>query len=174
MRTSLLDAVRMRFNYGCGYCGTHEEESGARLTIDHYRPRSRGGTDATENLVYCCHACNEFKGSYWTEDIENRILHPLRDDLTQYYVERLDHNLVPLNERGRLHIDLLRLNRAEQIATRRRRYRTSENEAAISGMQHQFEAMQTDINDIKALLTRFSDIVFTRLILLDSGEDAKD
>jgi len=42
----------------CQYCG-----SGARLTLDHVTPRSRGGTSAWENVVTACAPCNLRKGS---------------------------------------------------------------------------------------------------------------
>lgn len=41
----------------CVYCGSREH-----LTIDHYIPRSRGGTSDLENLVLACNDCNNAKG----------------------------------------------------------------------------------------------------------------
>ncbi|MBC7798099.1 MAG: HNH endonuclease, partial [Pyrinomonadaceae bacterium] len=49
------------------------------MTVDHFLPRSLGGDDSLDNLIYCCHACNEFKGDYWQPNSPRRILHPLRD-----------------------------------------------------------------------------------------------
>ncbi len=59
-----LQQVRERFGYRCGYCGVAEQEAGALLEIDHYRPLSAGGGEEIENLVYCCPACNRFKHDY--------------------------------------------------------------------------------------------------------------
>ena len=33
----------------------------AALTIDHVIPKSKGGTDAPDNLVVACHSCNLYK-----------------------------------------------------------------------------------------------------------------
>jgi 5-methylcytosine-specific restriction endonuclease McrA len=84
VRVSVRRLIRQRYAFRCGYCGTSENEVGAELTIDHFRPRSEGGTDSPENLVYCCHACNEFKGDYWQPDSVERLLHPEQDDLSQH------------------------------------------------------------------------------------------
>ena len=56
----------------CGYCGVSETLSGSELTYDHFRPQSQGGADNAANLVYACHACNEFKGDYWSGEEEDR------------------------------------------------------------------------------------------------------
>jgi 5-methylcytosine-specific restriction endonuclease McrA len=43
----------------CWYCGAKPEE----LTIDHAKPRSRGGKNTDENLVPACGYCNNLKAN---------------------------------------------------------------------------------------------------------------
>src|SRR5579864_4863489 len=49
--------VRRRANFACEYCGASEADTAGELTVDHYRPRTRGGTDDLGNLLYCCYRC---------------------------------------------------------------------------------------------------------------------
>lgn len=60
----------------CFYCG-HElvivkgpafERAKWRATIDHKKPRSRGGTNARDNLVLACTGCNGAKGDRTLEE----------------------------------------------------------------------------------------------------------
>ena len=53
--------ILMRDRYTCQYC--HRVMSSAELTLDHVVPRSRAGETTWENLVACCHPCNNRKGS---------------------------------------------------------------------------------------------------------------
>ena len=110
--------VRSRYVMRCGYCGITETQTGTVLTIDHFQPRDAGGTDDTGNLVYACHACNEYKGAYWAVDADNRLLHPLNDDLTLHLHEGTDGRLVGDTPLGILYIERLRLNRAPLVAHR--------------------------------------------------------
>lgn len=68
------------WNGKCAYCGTLAD------TLDHIKPRYKGGTTTVSNLVPACRLCNQRKGSdpwfiwfrsqlSWTEDRELRILH---------------------------------------------------------------------------------------------------
>lgn len=41
----------------CQYCGLHSSD----LTLDHVKPRSRGGATSWENVVACCRSCNARK-----------------------------------------------------------------------------------------------------------------
>jgi len=50
-------ALFARDGHRCQYCG-----SGARLTLDHVVPRSRGGASSWENVVTACAPCNLRKG----------------------------------------------------------------------------------------------------------------
>jgi hypothetical protein len=121
MRQDEREALRRRFQFRCGYCGVSERDAGAELTVDHYQPRSQGGLHEPENWVYCCHACNEFKGDFWQPDSPLRILHPLRDELAAHLAEQEDGTLQALSETGAFHIERLHLNRPPLIAYRRER-----------------------------------------------------
>ena len=44
----------------CYYCGKKLDPN--NWEIDHKIPKSRGGTDALDNLVPCCPECNDEKG----------------------------------------------------------------------------------------------------------------
>ena len=121
MRESIRNAVRLRYQYRCGYCGVEETDVGAELTVDHFQPRSHNGTDDADNLVYCCNACNQFKGDYWQPHKMERVLHPLLDALTEHLTERRNGRLQGLTETGRFHISRLHLNRPALVANRKRR-----------------------------------------------------
>src|ERR1041384_2126548 len=58
--------ILMRDRYTCQYC--HRVLPSAELTLDHVIPRSRSGESAWENLVACCHHCNNKKGSRTPEE----------------------------------------------------------------------------------------------------------
>lgn len=47
----------------CAYCG-----SDADITTDHVMPRSRGGSDAPDNIVWACRSCNSAKGNRTPEE----------------------------------------------------------------------------------------------------------
>ena len=50
--------IKARDNHTCVYCGSQSE-----LTIDHVRPRCRGGETSASNCVTACLSCNQAKGS---------------------------------------------------------------------------------------------------------------
>ncbi len=56
----------MRDRYTCQYC--HKSLPSGELTLDHVVPRSRAGETTWENLVACCHPCNNRKGSRTPEE----------------------------------------------------------------------------------------------------------
>lgn len=115
----LRQQVRERYDFRCGYCEVRETDSGSPLTLDHFHPRSKGGGDTLENLVYSCHACNTFKSDYWQPGSERRILHPLRDILTAHLVTVENGSIRSLTPTGEFHLRRLRLNREALVAHRR-------------------------------------------------------
>src|SRR5471032_3052029 len=58
--------IMMRDRYTCQYCA--KLMPAGELTLDHVIPRSRAGESAWENLVACCHPCNNKKGSRTPEE----------------------------------------------------------------------------------------------------------
>ena len=58
--------ILMRDRYTCKYC--HRTLVSGELTLDHVVPRSRAGESAWENLVACCHGCNNRKGNRTPEE----------------------------------------------------------------------------------------------------------
>jgi len=58
--------ILMRDRYTCQYC--LKVLPAAELTLDHVIPRSRAGESAWENLVACCHPCNNRKGNRTPEE----------------------------------------------------------------------------------------------------------
>lgn len=52
------DLIKLRDQNRCVYCGSDQD-----LTIDHVRPRSKGGETTASNCVTACRACNQAKGS---------------------------------------------------------------------------------------------------------------
>ena len=150
MRASDRQALRVRYNFRCGYCGIREIDAGAELTIDHFQPHSRGGNDEMDNLVYCCHACNEFKGDYWQPASAHRILHPLRDNQSEHFVLTGEDVLHPLMETGAFHMQRLDLNRNELILHRREQRVLDEDRATQQAtinrlliLEQRIETLQT-------------------------------
>ncbi|MBX9602282.1 MAG: HNH endonuclease [Bryobacteraceae bacterium] len=63
--------ILMRDRYTCQYC--HKPLASSELTLDHVVPRSRGGETTWENLVACCHPCNNRKGSRTPDEANMRL-----------------------------------------------------------------------------------------------------
>lgn len=123
MSHPLFETVRERYGRICGYCGVSEVAVGGELTIDHYQPRTAGGSDDLENLVYACARCNLYKGDFWPTDLDlaygRRVLHPRLDDVSLHLVEdRETGHLRGVTPSGVFHIALLRLNRPQLVAHR--------------------------------------------------------
>ncbi|MGW4364221.1 HNH endonuclease [Nocardia takedensis] len=63
-----LAGVLRRDKHRCGYC------AGWARTVDHIRPRSRGGPNTWGNLVACCASCNSAKADRTPEEAGMRLL----------------------------------------------------------------------------------------------------
>lgn len=63
-----LAGVLRRDKHRCGYCANWAR------TVDHIRPRSRGGPNTWGNLVACCAPCNTAKADRTPEEAGMRLL----------------------------------------------------------------------------------------------------
>lgn len=61
-RQQWRDSIKDAWNNRCAYCGTPPIDDKS-LTIDHVKPRCRGGEDRTSNVIPACESCNSHKGS---------------------------------------------------------------------------------------------------------------
>jgi 5-methylcytosine-specific restriction endonuclease McrA len=68
--------ILLRDRYTCQFCGRVLPAS--ELTLDHVVPRSRGGHTDWDNLVACCHSCNNLKGDRLPEEASLKLLRPPR------------------------------------------------------------------------------------------------
>ena len=64
--------ILMRDRYTCQYC--LKVLAAGELTLDHVIPRSRAGDSGWENLVACCHHCNNRKGCRTPEEAGMKLL----------------------------------------------------------------------------------------------------
>ncbi len=166
------ETLRRRYQFRCGYCDTSEVDVGAELEVDHYHPRSKGGSDNFSNLVYCCPACNRFKGNYWNPSSPRRVLHPHRDNHSEHFREGEDGLLIPLTETGRFHIDLffrmavlakkykierIQLNRPQLVGQRLRKTREAEAERMYAVLLKRFTELERELAEALAELEFLQD-----------------
>ena len=148
------ERIRQRYAHSCGYCGVHESDVGATLTVDHHHPTIHGGTNDDKNLVYCCHRCNEHKASYWHEiQIPHiRLLHPLEDNLTLHLHEQQNSHLTGKTPEGKFYIQRLRLNRPQLIEHRRRKHADQNRENEIKVLRQQIHDLQQELTQLNSSL----------------------
>lgn len=86
------DALRVRDQAICGYCGVFCRDNG---TMDHILPRSRGGRAEWLNAVWACQPCNCFKAARTPDEAEMPIIHA-----TVFVPTYLDIHDPPLSQAG--------------------------------------------------------------------------
>ena len=64
--------ILMRDRYTCQFCS--RVFPAGELTLDHVIPRSRGGHTDWDNLVACCHSCNNRKGDRLPEEAGLKLM----------------------------------------------------------------------------------------------------
>jgi hypothetical protein len=147
IRAAAKRLVRSIYVMRCGYCLLSEAEIGAELTFDHFQPQTEGGSDDAANLVYACHACNEFKGEYWGDTEDTRLLHPLRDELTLHIRENAEGTLLGISVAGERYINQLQLNRLPLVLHR-------QNKRSMSQFKDHYHSIDARLEQIIARIER--------------------
>lgn len=109
----------------CEYCRSRKDYSPDPFSVEHIRPRARGGTDAPENLALSCHGCNGHKHAK-TEALDPvsgervSLFHPRRQRWHEHFEWTADFTLVVgLTSIGRATIEALQTNRPGVVNLRR-------------------------------------------------------
>jgi HNH endonuclease len=146
LTTSIREQVRQRAYCACEFCGVTEIDTGGMLTIDHFQPSSKAGSDALENLIYACICCNQYKQDYWPlTEIAPTLWNPRQESASQHFVEQEDGQLTAITAIGAFTIKRLRLNRSQLIAARKRRQQQSQVERLLQRYQ-ELTTLQAQIN----------------------------
>ncbi len=82
------EAVHIRDNYICQYCGDRIAKT--KATIDHVFPVAKGGKNSWENTVCSCFACNNKKEDYLLEEVNMRLRRqPYRPTIMEFILKKL-------------------------------------------------------------------------------------
>lgn len=72
-----VNIIRQREQEHCWYCGKDlsDAQNGffTRITVDHVVPRSKGGSDAVNNLVLSCPRCNLLKNDLSLDEFRDHV-----------------------------------------------------------------------------------------------------
>ena len=149
---SIREQVRQRAQCTCEFCGGTEIDAGGMLTIDHFRPCSKEGSDELENLIYACITCNQYKQDYWPRtETAPTLWNPRQESASQHFVEQEDGQLTALTPIGIFTIKRLRLNRSQLIAARQIRQqqlqvkRLLERYQELTNLQAQINSQLTNL-----------------------------
>ena len=146
--------VRQRADFCCEFCGVSETSVGGELTVDHYRPKTKGGSDELDNLLYCCPRCNLYKLDYWPAEADDpHLWNPRQEPASTHFLELDGGWLHPLTSTGAFTLQRLRLNRRPLVEHRRQRREQAEQERLLSEYRN-LVSLIGQLSDQQALLMR--------------------
>ena len=145
--------VRHRAHFACEYCGIRENDVRGEFTIDHYQPKSKGGSDDSDNLVYCCIWCNQHKLAYWPEhDKDVPLWNPRQSPSTEHFLLLDNGELHPISAIGSFTIQRLGLNGSALIAYRIRHRYLNEYNNQLTHCQELLSLQEKFIAQLTALV----------------------
>jgi len=153
INANIREQVRQRAHFACEFCGITETDAGGYLTIDHFQPKSKGGLEDLDNLIYCCIHCNQYKYDYWPSNPDDpQLWNPRQEQASLHFYELDDGNLFPVTETGSFTINRLRLNR-EPLKT----YRQYKNK--IDQQHHLLSHYRELTKSLERLLNQQSQLI---------------
>jgi len=117
LSAKLKEAIARQAGDCCEYCRSQAQYCPDPFSIEHITPRSRGGTDAVENLALSCQGCNSRKYTHTEayDPVSGNLVplyHPRWQQWTDHFVWSEDYaQMIGLTPVGRATIDRLQLNR---------------------------------------------------------------
>jgi len=172
---ALREDVRRRAQFACEFCGIHEIDAGGELTIDHYQPKSKGGDDSLDNLIYCCFRCNQYKLDYWPEHADHPSLwNPRREPALQHFLEIDEGTLHPLTTIGAFTIERLRLNRLSLVAHRIRKHQQIQQAHLLADYRDYTRFIETLVSQQAMAISeqqKLSDFLRKLLLLFLGGKN---
>lgn len=173
----VLEFVRQRAGFACEFCGITETDAGNRLTIDHFHPGRYGGDDNSDNLIYACFPCNQYKKDYWPNTPEAISLwNPRQEAFTHHFLELNDGTLTSLTPVGTFTIRRLRLNRHQLVQHRLHKRQQQEIVRVLQQYREQVglleqlnQELSRQINEQRELLQAERELL--RLLLANDNEE---
>lgn len=117
--------VAERAKFLCEYCFSPRRFSPDSFSIEHIQPKSKNGSDELENLALACQGCNGFKSDKTSavdlvSDKRIPLYHPRKDVWSRHFAWNEDFSeIIGLTAKGRITIELLKLNREEVVNLRK-------------------------------------------------------
>jgi len=123
--SEIRQRVREISHNRCGYCFSHQRYVMSKLEIEHIIPKSKGGTDAEENLWLSCGLCNRYKRTQ-TEDFDGEtgnivpLFNPRRQIWNEHFAwSASEEEIIGLTATGRATVNALKLNNEIAVEVRR-------------------------------------------------------
>ena len=118
-------AVAERAHHLCEYCFSQRRYSPDSFSVEHIRPKSKKGSDESENLALACQGCNGYKADKIAavDPISGRkisLYNPRKDAWEKHFAWNEDFSeIIGLTAKGRATVKLLRLNRKAVVNLRK-------------------------------------------------------
>jgi hypothetical protein len=93
-------AIYLRDGLACVYCGASLESE--QMSIDHIRPRSKGGSNSATNLVTACLKCNRCRGDrhidLWLDIVAQYRNYDVTATELRKHIRNCTRRVLPTNE----------------------------------------------------------------------------
>ena len=94
-------AIYLRDGLSCVYCGASVED-GAQFSLDHIKPHSQGGSNASSNLVTACTRCNCSRGdrpvAQFAQAVAGYLNHGVTAEEITQHINNARRRQVPMAE----------------------------------------------------------------------------
>jgi len=140
-RKEVRTQVALRANGCCEYCQSQEWLSHDDFAVEHIQPRAAGGTDAGDNLAFCCQGCNnrKFTATLGLDPVTGEdvpLFHPRQQAWAEHFFWTGDFAQVTgLTATGRATIEKMQLNRPRLVNLRRALRQAGAHPPPPSGQQ---------------------------------------